>query len=139
MTLRLVVVATAAVVFAAPAYAAHPCGEAVFDDWLDGRIDRTYAPSCYRQALESLPEDVQTYSTAREDIERALLSRLREEPSSQDRSLYGATPARADGREAASEPAPSSSGWPPSTTVLLAGALALAAAAIALLFRRRKA
>jgi hypothetical protein len=138
VTLRLVAVAALAVVFAAPARAAQPCGEALFNDWLDGRIDGAYAPHCYRQALESLPEDVQTYSTAREDLERALLSRLRQDWSAQDRSLLGVDSARAGGHEAASESAASSSGWSASTAALIAGALVVAAIAIALLFRRRR-
>ena len=59
----------------APADAATPCWKRLINDWYDGRIDRTYPASCYRAAIRNLPEDVDAYSTAREDLERALPSR----------------------------------------------------------------
>ncbi len=67
-----------ALVAAAPAPAAPTCGDAVVADWSDGRIDGRYAPRCYGEALESLPEDVRAYSTAEEDIAVALGARIRE-------------------------------------------------------------
>ena len=69
----------ALLVAAAPATAAKSCGEKVIDDWFDGRIDGTYALHCYDDAIEQLPRDVRDYSSAKEDIERALQARLREE------------------------------------------------------------
>ncbi len=63
----------------APAAAATGCGKKVIDDWFDGRIDGTYALHCYDDAIEQLPRDVRDYSSAKEDIERALQARLREE------------------------------------------------------------
>jgi|SRR5688500_15277916 len=66
---------------AGPAAAATGCGKKVIDDWFDGRIDGTYALHCYDDAIEQLPRDVRDYSSAKEDIERALQARLRgEEP-----------------------------------------------------------
>ena len=59
------------------ATAAVPCGEAVILDWSDGTLDRVYSVACYRDALARLPEDLRAYSTAPEDIERALLERAR--------------------------------------------------------------
>jgi hypothetical protein len=56
----------------APAAAASPCWKALLNDWYDGRIDNTYPVQCYDQALHHLPADVQTYSSARDDILRAL-------------------------------------------------------------------
>lgn len=47
-------------------------------DWLDGRIDKRYPPRCYGDALAALPEDVRAYSTAEDDISRALRARVRE-------------------------------------------------------------
>jgi hypothetical protein len=75
------------------ATAAAPCGDAVLLDWSDGRIDRTYAPACYRDALARLPEDLRAYSTAPEDIQRALLERVRAGTSARERprSLAGPT------------------------------------------------
>ena len=59
------------------ATAATPCGEAVILDWSDGTLDRVYSVACYRDALARLPEDLRAYSTAPEDIQRALLERAR--------------------------------------------------------------
>jgi hypothetical protein len=58
----------------AGARAATPCWKALLTDWYDGRIDDTYPLHCYRDALHHLPPDVQTYSSARDDILRALQS-----------------------------------------------------------------
>lgn len=54
------------------------CGKAVLSDWADGRIDRTYADPCYLAAIDALPEDVRAYTTAKDDISRALYSRRAE-------------------------------------------------------------
>jgi len=67
----------------APAASAAPsCGDRVIQDWWDnGRIDGTYAEHCYDDAIESLPRDVRDYSSAKEDIERALQAKLRKQPA----------------------------------------------------------
>jgi hypothetical protein len=62
----------AAVARPTPAAAATPCWKALLNDWYDGRIDNTYALHCYSDALTHLPADVQTYSSAHDDILRAL-------------------------------------------------------------------
>jgi hypothetical protein len=54
------------------AHAATPCWKVLLNDWYDGRIDNTYPIHCYRDALRHLPADVQTYSSAHDDILRAL-------------------------------------------------------------------
>jgi hypothetical protein len=56
----------------APAAASPPCWKALLNDWYDGRIDRIYARRCYQDALKHLPADIDTYSSARDDILRAL-------------------------------------------------------------------
>jgi hypothetical protein len=56
--------------------AAPSCASRLLADWKDGRIDQTYAVPCYRAALADLPEDVRVYSTAQNDITRALQARL---------------------------------------------------------------
>jgi uncharacterized membrane protein YgcG len=64
-------------VLAAPAAAKEKqaCGRAVINDWFgDWRVDQIYALHCYRDAIKSLPVDVRDYSSAKEDILRALLS-----------------------------------------------------------------
>jgi hypothetical protein len=73
----------ALVIAAAPAASAAPsCGRQVIDDWYDnGRVDGTYALHCYDDAIEILPRDVRDYSSAKEDIERALQAKLRKQPA----------------------------------------------------------
>jgi len=75
LALALVALAFAAsVVRPASAAAATPCWKTLLNDWYDGRIDNTYPIHCYRDALRHLPADVQTYSSAHDDILRALES-----------------------------------------------------------------
>jgi hypothetical protein len=81
--LLILVVVLAAVAGAASApepaaAAAKPCWKRLINDWFDGRIDNVYPVKCYREAIKHLPEDVESYSDAREDIERALLSAIRQ-------------------------------------------------------------
>jgi len=63
---------------AAPASAKTPCGQAVINDWFDnGRVEQTFPRHCYTDAMNNLPRDVETYSSAKEDIQRALLALIR--------------------------------------------------------------
>jgi hypothetical protein len=59
---------------ARPAAAATPCWKKLLNDWYDGRIDNVYPVHCYQDTLKHLPEDVSVYSSARDDILRALQS-----------------------------------------------------------------
>jgi hypothetical protein len=79
-SLLLVAFAGLALAFgaAAPASAAAPCWRTLINDWFDGRIDKTYAPECYTQAIKHLPRDVDMYSGAKDDIRRAMLAALRQ-------------------------------------------------------------
>lgn len=91
----------------APASAAQSCGRQVIDDWYDdGRVDGTYALHCYDDAIEILPRDVRDYSSAKEDIERALTAKLRGEP---------APPATTDPSPDNEEPGPTPPTTPPGT------------------------
>jgi hypothetical protein len=56
------------------ASAGTPCWKVLLNDWYDGRIDGSYAQHCYTDALKHLPADVSTYSSAHDDILRALQS-----------------------------------------------------------------
>jgi hypothetical protein len=49
-----------------------PCWKTLINDWYDGRIEGDYPIHCYRDALKHLPADVDTYSSARDDIQQAL-------------------------------------------------------------------
>jgi hypothetical protein len=57
---------------AAPTAGERACGRTVLEDWSDGRLDATYSGPCYLAALEGMPEDLRAYTTARDDITRAL-------------------------------------------------------------------
>jgi hypothetical protein len=79
--LPLLAVAVLAVATAGPAAAKStkstpPCWKTLINDWYDGRIDGTYPIHCYREALNHLPTDVETYSSARDDIKQALQERI---------------------------------------------------------------
>jgi hypothetical protein len=71
----LFALAAVALVAAMPAAAAKTdnCAKAVVEDWYDNnRVDNIYPLHCYREAIKLLPVDVRDYSSAREDILRAL-------------------------------------------------------------------
>ena len=75
---RLLIVALAAGALGlAPTAGAATCGTAVLKDWADGKLDRAYPVNCYQDALDAMPEDMRSYTTAPDDIKRALLARLR--------------------------------------------------------------
>jgi cobalamin biosynthesis Mg chelatase CobN len=59
-------------VFATPAPAATPCWKLLLNDWYDGTISKTYPIHCYHQAIAHLPTDIKVYSSAADDINRAL-------------------------------------------------------------------
>ena len=61
---------------AAPAAAKQPCWRALFIDWADGRIDKTYPVHCYREAIHNLQEDTLTYGDAADQINRALMAAM---------------------------------------------------------------
>jgi hypothetical protein len=57
----------------ATASAATPCWKNVIADWSqNGSIDRSYAPACYRQAMQNATTDLKIYSTLENDLQRAL-------------------------------------------------------------------
>ena len=66
---------------ASPAAAAKSCGKQVINDWYgDGRVDKIYPLHCYEDAIDALPVDLNDYSSAKEDIERALQFAVRNQP-----------------------------------------------------------
>lgn len=78
----LVAACAFAAVFSAPAPAATPCWKLLLNDWYDGTINNIYPIPCYHQAIAHLPTDVQVYSSARDDIERALRQAIRAQKTS---------------------------------------------------------
>jgi hypothetical protein len=76
VVLTLATIAAVAAAVAGPAgSAAKPCWQVLVDDWADGAISNLYPISCYRQALQNMPEDVRLYSNASDEINRALAGR----------------------------------------------------------------
>jgi hypothetical protein len=74
-------------IFAGGAAAASACAQEVIGDWADnGTVDGTYPAECYDNAIAELPEDLRSYSSAAEDISRALQQALLREaaPSAED-------------------------------------------------------
>jgi hypothetical protein len=94
----VVVVATSAAVLpaqaSAEAVATVVCWKRLINDWYDGRIDQAYPVRCYREAIKNLPEDVDVYSSAREDIQRALLVAIRDSKKKTGTEPTEATPVK---------------------------------------------
>jgi hypothetical protein len=68
----------AALVAPSTAGAATPCWKRVINQWLDNKpIATTHKPSCYRQALNHVPEDLRDYSDITDAINAALQASLR--------------------------------------------------------------
>ncbi len=53
-----------------------PCWKLLINDWYDGHIDSVYPIHCYRDAIKHLPPDVETYSSAADDIRQAMAARV---------------------------------------------------------------
>jgi hypothetical protein len=66
---------------AGPASAAKPCWYRVQNDWYrhHGQVTGTYPVHCYVQAIAKLPEDSKLYTSAPDDIRRAMLLAVRSE------------------------------------------------------------
>jgi periplasmic protein TonB len=54
------------------AHAAAPCWKQLMNDWYQPPIEKTYPIRCYQEAVDHLPTDAKLYSSAREDILRAM-------------------------------------------------------------------
>jgi hypothetical protein len=79
LLLVTLVLQTAFAIAPGAAPAAEECWKTLVNDyWADGRLDRTYRTSCYRDAIEKLPPDVQQYSDAQDDLRRALAGAIRD-------------------------------------------------------------
>jgi cobalamin biosynthesis Mg chelatase CobN len=99
-----------------PAAAATPCWKKLLNDWYDGRIDNVYPVSCYQQTLKHLPEDISVYSSARDDILRALqTARAQLRKNKKPAGPNALVPA-----ETTSEPTTTTTGNKPSTTTTAA-------------------
>lgn len=96
------VAATAGSVAPAADAAQAQCWKVLLNDWYDGRIDDSYPVRCYREAIENLPDDVDAYTEAREDIQRALLAAVRNSGGTLDADdLVPPEPGSGSGRDGA--------------------------------------
>lgn len=105
------------------------CGDAVLRDWrADGSIGRSYEADCYLDAIESLPEDVRAYTSAEDDIERALQVHVDES------APQSGEPERRLSSAGAATTAPESSALrvPPLPVLILGGVLVVGTFAVAL-------
>ena len=114
------------------------CARAVLRDWSDGAIEGVYNDNCYVAAIDALPEDLRAYTSAGDDIARALRSRRTPaDPSAGESRRLAQAQARstetaAVGRAGLEEP--------PLPVVLLASLLVVLAAAglVSLALRHRR-
>jgi hypothetical protein len=113
--------AVAVVAWAPVGSAAKPCWQVLVDDWADGAISNLYPISCYRQALQNMPEDVRLYSNASDEINRALAGQAAK------RSITGGVGSGGQPATAAVVPSDDRSGAPLILVAALAGLLTLAA------------
>ena len=72
---------------AGAASAGTPCWKQLLNDWYDGRIDGSYQRHCYSDALKHLPADVSTYSSAHDDILRALQGAIAKQTKSSGKAV----------------------------------------------------
>jgi hypothetical protein len=128
-----------------PAPEAPSCSEMLLQDWYDDMaFETTYDPECYREALKTLPEDVRVYTSAIDDIERALREVVAEGDAG-SRSLSNVRQSTgAEAEQAASQPPPAAlsaempSRFPPLPILIVTLAMTLALGASAGLFLRRR-
>jgi hypothetical protein len=101
--LAVAALSVAAGTAAPPASAAQaPCWKVLLNDWYDGTIDGSYPVHCYREAIRNLPDDVDAYTEAREDIQRALLAAIRRSGGTlQDDDIVPPEAGPGSGRDAA--------------------------------------
>jgi hypothetical protein len=69
--------AIAALALGAGAASAKSCGATVINDWyVDGTIDHSYPPACYREALSKVTDQDRIYSNLPEQLDRGLRASL---------------------------------------------------------------
>jgi len=146
-THRAGALAAAAALAAALVAAAHPsgadaqiaCWRQVLYAWSNGVVGDDYPIPCYESALSHMPEDMRVYSSAQDDIKRAMLAAIRAQGRSADvasRSPAGIGRAHTVAAAAAPTPAAHPTGVP-IPLLVLTGVLAALAAAGALVPVRR--
>lgn len=107
------------------------CARSVLGDWADGAIDRAYPDTCYVAAIDALPEDMRVYTTAADDIRRAMLAQR--QPVDGSRLLAGSFATESE------QPNPDEVPWAVLGLAAVAGAVGAAGATAFLVRRRRRA
>jgi hypothetical protein len=134
----LVATVLGALAYAPAAPAQTACWERVLDAWSGSTLGPAYPPSCYRAALVKMPDDVRDYSSASDDIERALLAAIKNgRPRRQTAGVRHL--AAADPASQALRPTPPPAGRPlvlPLPFALLGGCCVAAFTALAFAARR---
>jgi hypothetical protein len=118
----------------------------VLADWNNGRLGSTYEPGCYRDALDDLPEDARVYTTASEDIKRALraslAARAPRRESHEQAGTKGKASRRLSGRQRERTPPHTGAGaqtsLPPAVALTVMLTLAVGAAGVASSAARRR-
>jgi hypothetical protein len=59
------------------ASAAPDCATVVLDEWTSGTLTTKHPADCYEAAIDALPEDLRAYTSAADDISRALIAAAR--------------------------------------------------------------
>lgn len=113
--LLVALIACGTLAFGSGAASASACGDRVVADWIDGRIDGVYPLRCYEEAVADLPEDVRVYSSAVDDISRALQARVH--------SVSGRAPAGKIGGSAVASTVDARVSQPPLAVILLVAAV----------------
>src|SRR4029079_18666453 len=113
---RLAIVGALFLALAGPAAAAAPCWKrVVLAWWADGTVDKTYPVACYHQAISHLQPDLKLYSSASDDIRRALQAVVTTNSETATTAPEPTTPAPTTTPEPTTTPAPTPTTETPTT------------------------
>ena len=133
----LVASVVAGLAAAPPAQPAVLCWQSVLNAWAHDDLGSNYPLHCYRQAVKHLPADVRGYSSAPDDIQRALIGAIGDSAKKRTTASVHNGGTRTP-LSATKVNGGSSKTMLPLPLVILAGWLVVAAAGSAVLVRRRR-
>jgi hypothetical protein len=124
--------------YATPARAEVLCWQSVLNAWAKGDLGSNYPLRCYREAVQHLPADVRGYSSAPDDIQRALIRAIANGATSR-RPASVHTSDSSSPVASGSQPEIKSSGFGvPLPLAILGGWLVVALAGSMFVLRRRR-
>jgi hypothetical protein len=135
----LVASAFTMLVAAPPAQPALMCWQRVLNAWSFGDLGANYPLRCYRQAVKHLPADVRGYSTAQDDIQRALIRAISDHAKKRTTASTRRSSAPHSLAAAAQAGGGSSRTMLPLPLLILAGWFVAVVSAVLLRRRRRRA